>query len=374
MMKTYKVDYDQYNKIIMIADIHLGCRAASEEWQENIKNYFYEWFIPFLKTNSEHSILCVLGDVYDNRKSINIAVNNLAIDIFEDLSKILPVYIISGNHDLYKKTFDSQTSLRSLDNIKHVNVITEPSLMKFIRKDETAIDVLALPYLGNKEEGSWLEKYSDLDFAFMHSEIMNLKMDNGQNICTGANPKKFKGKIYSGHIHWRQQKGNAMYDGSQYQLRSYDIGNEKRIYIHDLESKSHKFYKNTYSPKFQKINIDELMDMDERSQKVLLENNYNDILIPEEYIKQKKYKISNVYDLAEKFKCKRFEIVPLKNSNSWNITDSSINDVKELNLESLINLNIENLPDIPDNKKRELKKLSVDYYKAAEHELENSNI
>lgn len=367
-MKKYSIELEKYNKIIMIADIHLGCRASSEEWQMNIKNYFYEWFIPFLEKNKDNAVLCILGDVYDNRKSINIAVNNLAIDIFEDLGKILPVYIISGNHDLYKKTYDSQTSLRSLDNIKNVKIIKNPSVIEIGEKR-----ILALPYLGNGEEGSYLEKYADYDYAFMHSELMNLRMDNGQNICTGANPKKFNGKIYSGHIHWRQQKGNAVYIGSPYQLRRSDIGNDKGVYILDVLSGKHKFYKNEYSPKFQKIIIDDLMALDEKGKSELLNNNYNDILIPEEYIKSKKYKVSEIYDLSNDYNSKRFELVPVKNQDSFAITDSSV-EYNEMNLETLIMANIENLQDIDDNKKNILKRLSDNYYKAAEHQMENEKI
>lgn len=371
-MKDYNIQIANYNKIIMIADIHLGCRVSSEEWQMNIKNYFYEWFMPFLEKHKENAILCVLGDVYDNRKSINIAVNNLSIDIFEDLCKIMPVYIISGNHDLYKKTHDSQTSLRSLDNIKNIKIITNPSSITFSDADKNPVKkILALPYLGNKEEGSWLEKYSDYDYAFMHSELMNLKMDNGQNIISGANPKKFKGKIYSGHIHWRQHKGNALYIGSPYQLRRSDIGNEKGIYILDIQADKHKFFKNEYSPKFQKIMIDDLMSLSDEDKGKLLDNNYNDILIPEEYIKSKKYKVSEIYDLSNKFTPKRFEIFPLKNQDSWTITDSST-EYNEMNLENLISANIDNLADISDEKKEILKSLSNNYYKAAEYEMENN--
>lgn len=369
-MDKLKLDLDKYNKIIMIADIHLGCRASSEEWQMNIKNYFYEWFIPFLNKNKENAILFVLGDVYDNRKAINIAVNDLAIDIFEDLSKILPVYIISGNHDLYKRTHDSQTSLRSLWNINNVKIIKNPELIEF-KNSEQDINILALPYLGNKEESEYLDKYKDYDYAFMHNEIIGLKYDNGQNICSGINSKTFKGKIYSGHIHKRQQKGNSLYVGSPYQLRRSDIDNDKGIYILDLKEGKHKFHKNTYSPKFQKIMIDDLMALDDPGKDALLTNNYNDILIPEEYIRSKKYKVNEIYDLSNKYNSKRFEIIPLKNETSYTITDSSVS-YSEINLLDMVNYNIDYLENIDDDKKLYLKTLSNNYFKAAENELENN--
>lgn len=369
-MDKYNINLEQYNKIIMLADIHLGVRASSEEWQMNISDYFYKWFIPFLNKNKDRAVLFVLGDVFDNRKAINIAVNNLAIDIFEDLCKILPVYIISGNHDLYKRTHESQTSLRSLWNIEGINIIKNPSVIEFKGK-ENIKNILALPYLGNNEEGSYLLEYKDFDYAFMHTELTTLKMDNGQVICKGANPKNFNGKIYSGHIHTRQQKGNAVYVGSPYQLRRSDIGNDKGVYILDLIEGKHKFHKNTYSPKFQKIMIDDLMSLSEEDKGKILDNNYNDILIPEEYIKSKKYKVHEIYDLSNKFNSKRFEIIPLKNQDSYTITDSSTL-YTEINLSDMVNNNIDYLENISDERKAYLKELSNNYFKAAENELENN--
>ena len=86
---------------IFISDIHFGVRQNSEEWQENQKSYFYDWFLPMIKAfvqslkENEKAVLIGLGDIFDDRKSIDINVNNLAIDIFEDIAEVLPVYIIT---------------------------------------------------------------------------------------------------------------------------------------------------------------------------------------------------------------------------------------------------------------------------------------
>jgi metallophosphoesterase superfamily enzyme len=61
-----------YKNIFLISDIHCGVRSSSEEWQENIRSYFYDWFIPFIKANSDKKTDCIfaLGDIYDDRKSM----------------------------------------------------------------------------------------------------------------------------------------------------------------------------------------------------------------------------------------------------------------------------------------------------------------
>ena len=93
--------------VILISDIHFGVSSSSEEWQENSNDYFQNWFIPYVRNElkkTPDAVICCLGDVYHDRKSIDIDVNNLCIDIFEQLAQIIPVYIINGNHDLSKNT------------------------------------------------------------------------------------------------------------------------------------------------------------------------------------------------------------------------------------------------------------------------------
>ena len=53
--------------IILISDIHFGRYNSSEERQESMSKYFYEWFIPLVKrelAKNPDAVLCCLGDVY----------------------------------------------------------------------------------------------------------------------------------------------------------------------------------------------------------------------------------------------------------------------------------------------------------------------
>ena len=107
--------------IFLISDIHIGVSRASEDWLENTKEYFEQFLIPLIKKEmNEGSVLLCLGDIFDDRKTINIAANNLAIEMFERLASILPVYIINGNHDMYNKTQNNIMSIRSLSNIPNL--------------------------------------------------------------------------------------------------------------------------------------------------------------------------------------------------------------------------------------------------------------
>ena len=93
-----------YNRIFMISDLHFGVRNNSIEWLENHLEFFHKFYIPYLKENLQKGdVLFVLGDWFDNRQLLDINVMNKSIDLILDLSEILPVYFMTGNHDIYKK-------------------------------------------------------------------------------------------------------------------------------------------------------------------------------------------------------------------------------------------------------------------------------
>ena len=56
----------------------LGCRSNSVLWLNIIEDYFFNFFIPLVKKEyKEGDVLYHLGDVFDNRQSINLAAQDL---------------------------------------------------------------------------------------------------------------------------------------------------------------------------------------------------------------------------------------------------------------------------------------------------------
>jgi DNA repair exonuclease SbcCD nuclease subunit len=361
------------SNIIYISDIHFGVNSSSEEWQENIKDYFYEFFIPLVKNelrNNPDTVICCLGDVYHDRKSIDIDVNNLSIDIFEDLSVLLPVYIINGNHDLSKKTNKGNSSLRSVTNINNCFVIKEPTLLKFYEGTKCISNIAAIPYLGdcNDENKCLVEFNGKADYALMHTDISKMKFDNGMTIVGAVDAEKFNGRIISGHIHKRQEANNVIYVGSPYQLSRGDVGNMKGIYVHNLKDGSFRFIENTYSPVFQKIDITQFLNFTEKERFDVLRNNYNDIIIDEANLD--KYKMSDIYEVINLCDSKRTQIVVIKSkTKNKDGEDIDPDEIIEYSLEQLIEQAIDNI-DSDEETKTILKALSADYLKNAQIALD----
>lgn len=354
----------------IISDIHLGIKMGSEEWRENTREYFEKFFIPLIeKEKDEGSIILCLGDIFDDRKSINIAVNDLAIDIFEKLAKIMPIYIINGNHDMYKKSNNDITSLRSFDNIPNITIFKEPTLWTLGIKGEWNKGCMMIPYQGNMErETTLVNQNADSDYIFMHTDIKNLSYDNGMNITMGVDTSAVKGVIYSGHIHKRQDGGNIIYVGSPYQLRRSDIGNHKGIYRLWFETGKKDFYENKISPIFLKVPIEEIRNADDKTIEKIISHNYVDIVIKENDLR--KLKLGELYERLDIFNPKRIEIKVLANEYDWGDVDENEDNYRERSINEIIESLIDEIPEISDEKKAKLKDMNLVFQKLANAEEE----
>lgn len=287
-------------RIFMISDTHLGCRSNSVLWLNIIEDYFFNFFIPFVKKEYKPGdVLFHLGDVFDNRQSLNLAAQDLGIRVFEELSKIFPeIHIIVGNHDIMKKNSNDISSVDCLKYIPNVTVHKEPYILNYGNKK-----CLLMPWRRNSDhEKETLDNiHETIDYMFCHTETQGAQttlstkhLHEGGNDLTTFN--RFS-KVYSGHIHYRQELNNFILVGNPYQMTRSDRGNEKGFYILDISSGNHKFIKNKRSPVFLRYNINDILErrMDELLKEI--KGNFVDILIPSNVLG--KYNITKFMDFLD---------------------------------------------------------------------------
>lgn len=261
----------------MITDTHLGVRNSSIEWLEIMKDYFHNFFIPLLKKEKkEGDFLIHLGDVFDSRHSLNLLVMNEGIEIFEEISKIMPIVIILGNHDIYRKNSNEVNSVKILKWVPNIKVLEEPEVMTISGKK-----LLFMPWRAGHQEELECINNNPADFMFCHTEMQGLKFNKSTVIETGLNLKEllmFR-KVYAGHIHFAQSKGNFRMLGCPYPMTRSDINNEKGIWCLDIVNETEHYYPNTYSPKFIKMLFENVLELEEEEVKQLFNNNFVDILV-----------------------------------------------------------------------------------------------
>jgi len=354
-VQTIQINYD---KIYLLSDLHFGVRSNSIEWLDNQLNYFYNFYIPYLeKTKENNSVLFILGDFFDNRQSLDINVINKSIELINDLAKILPVIFLVGNHDIYKKNDTDINSLIVFKQIHNVIIFEKPIIVTNDRNK-----ILLLPWVGNVKKEELYAKHNKADYIFAHTDLMGFKLDNGLNINNGADLKNAAEakRVFSGHIHKRQENGDCVYLGSPYSTKRSDIGNKKGFYIFKPNQNTYEFIPNNFSPIFQKVLLETLLELTLEQTSYILENNYTDIIVPNKYINL--FNLTNFVSILEGCKYKKLEATG-ENSK----LEDNLDNLEETNIKDIITLlefNIDNL-ELQSEMKENLKVLNRKYYEKA---------
>jgi calcineurin-like phosphoesterase family protein len=246
-------------KIFLIGDTHigLGYPNTTDKWHKVHIEYFRDFLIPLLKKEvKEGDIIVHLGDLFDNRNIIPINILNYGMDVIEEISKIAPLHIIIGNHDLYSKSASEVNSIRPFKYIPNVEIYSSPKILEF-----NNLNILMMPYIEKRlDQIKIIEENKNCDYLFCHSDLNGCKMHlnsvahrNNDKIDIN-NFKSFK-KVRSGHIHLVQSNDCFTFVGSIFQMDRNDIGDQKGIFVIDTENDTEEFFPNKVSPVFRKFRV-----------------------------------------------------------------------------------------------------------------------
>lgn len=352
-------------RVWVLGDLHFGVRANSNEWLEIQKDFFENLFIPTLKKHVKPGdVLVQVGDTFDNRQSINIKVLNYAVDLFERLGQILPVHVICGNHDIWAKKTNEITSIDSLKWIPNVQIYKNPQLLKWNNRN-----VLMMPWRRDADhEAETLANHPTTDIVFCHSEVkgiyLNSKVKNEHG--TDSNIYDKYTRVYSGHIHFRQERSKLLMVGTPYQLTRSDANNTKGFDLVDLEDMSETFFENHISPKFVKYNLTQLFDITLGSFKKQIENNFVDLFVPSQIATTNALSqlINRIQHISRKLEPNIYQEDNYIDKDFYDI-DEIEEMYKNYNILNLCNVYVDGLNDDEDTKQKLKTKLKQLYTQCA---------
>lgn len=289
------------SKIFMIGDTHAGMSPLNyHKWMLNLKEYFYKLYIPLLKERYEPGDICIhLGDLFDNRNQIPIDVLNDIQKIVEEISSILPIYILIGNHDIFTKSSNDINTPRLYKHIPDVFIIESTKEIEYNNKK-----LLLMPWVDKKSEQIKLINQYKSDYLFCHSDLNGAKMH--LNSVAHKNLDKidvdeFKSYkyVFSGHIHINQVNKNFIFNGSIYQMDRNDFGNKKGVYILDTNTDTYEFIENNISPEFRQVVINSEDDI-KKLENIDTSRNYVDLKISNNLLVNSRKTRRNLELLLEK--------------------------------------------------------------------------
>lgn len=346
----------------MISDIHFGVRSNSLEWLQIQKDYFNNFFIPLLKSKFQRDdMLWILGDVFDQRQSINSLIQNTALKIFSDLSKILPVHILVGNHDIYYKSTNDVNSLLPLSFLPNITIYEEPVKLD-LYNDRT---LFVMPWRKDLNAEKETLDNETADILFCHTgyagAFQNKFAEIHESLCSLDNFLRYK-RVYSGHIHYRQELNNVKLIGCPYQLTRSDVDNQKGVYLLDLEKETEEFFENDYSPKYLKISLENILKFKESEFISYVDNNFVDVLIPSKI--SDGFPVDKLINLTDRYRQLNFRVISDdKDYLELDDLDSDF-DISDFNIIKIIKDYVSDLNEKSSTKKIIIDKIS-DYYTQA---------
>jgi DNA repair exonuclease SbcCD nuclease subunit len=226
---------------IVVGDPHFGKKHFSLALFEN---QLLIWDEIVKKANELNARIFCMGDLFDNRLSMDINFFNQFIDKFIGLLKRYDVefYTILGNHDLYFK------STRDINLVKYL-----PNFYKkiYVIDKITHIDNYTLvPWIIDKEKDIPKE-YNKIVMGHFEFKDIDKYVQGSLDLKTFSKADL----VISGHYHNYSKKDNIVYIGTPYQMDWGDYKQKKGYYI--LDGNNLEFIENKVSKKFIKLKYNE---------------------------------------------------------------------------------------------------------------------
>lgn len=341
---------ENIRKIFVLGDLHLGIRNNSLEWSDIQSDFLINSFLQKVDDEGfdpEKDILVQVGDWNHVRESTNVRIYKLSLKIAEAFTKKFKrgVYVILGNHDVYYKDRTDTHSLEGFNLIyNNFHIFEKPEVLNI-----NSHRFLMLPWIENLESlKAVVAENRSSKYVFCHADVkgFNLnkvtKLEHGLEASDIANFKR----IYSGHIHIRQEKGNVLYVGTPYEMDRGDRSNTKGFYVLDVsgEEVTEKFVENLISPKHVKYDIFDLLSLTQDQVKELFKNNFVDISIESEI--SQKFPLSQFTDFVKDFGHRRLELFSYSKEQLKTRSEVELNSNYEYNIFTILDerINQMNLP------------------------------
>jgi len=292
-------------KILIISNTYFGYKNMTNHQFE----YFYKSVIPYIKKNlNKDDILIHGGNVFSNK--INLKLLHRTITLFEDLSKLINVFLLNNIQD--------EVPSLILKRIKGVNIIDEVLKIN---------DITIIP-----------NKSNILDIS---SKIIIHNQNNLDNSIL----KKFKHIISTGGNKFNEK--NVINILSPYELKLSQ--KEKRGFF-ILNNNHLKLIENDFSPKFILKEITDIQELDN----IVIDKNFVSIEIDDQLLNNKenlnKFNIfvnnNNIKNIKYKKSDKMVDKEITTNYDFSNIREVLQSHIKEKNIN--IEKELENIFNIYD--------------------------
>jgi len=338
-----------FDKAVIFTDIHFGMKNNSRYHNQDCEDFII-WMID--EAHKRGIKKCFfLGDWHHNRASINVSTLNYTHSNLERLNDNFDeVIMITGNHDLYYREKREIHSVPMVANYNKIRMINDGTFIE----DGVAF----VPWLVDDE---WRKlKEIDCKFMFGHFELPSFYMnalvqmpDHGQ---LSAEDLKKPDKVFSGHFHKRQERGNVVYTGNAFPHNFSDAWDDDRgMMILDWDG-TMEYIQWPDAPKYRTIPLSKLIDS---PGDYLADNTYCRVSLDCGITYEEANFVKETF--AQQYNLREISLIPSKKEEHTNDWQQGV-DIQVENVDSIVLSQIQSIES--ENIKKEV---LVDIYRGLSH-------
>jgi DNA repair exonuclease SbcCD nuclease subunit len=221
--------------ILCIGDVHIQTSNTVDI------RFFIKKLLEYIEIHSENIDLVILmGDILHTHERLHTIPFNIANELFEQLSKLKPLYVLVGNHDYINNSqfLSDNHWMNCFKNKENIHIID-----KVTRCIHNNINIIMAPYV---PDGCFVEALNTIlnfdwkksDCIFGHQLLDGVKM----GAILTENVEKWEENypfLISGHIHDKQRiQNNLYYTGSSMQ-HAFGESCDKTISLVKIDTSIH---------------------------------------------------------------------------------------------------------------------------------------
>jgi DNA repair exonuclease SbcCD nuclease subunit len=221
--------------ILCIGDIHIQTSNTVDI------RIFIKKLLEYIEKHSENiDLIILMGDILHTHERLHTIPFNIANELFEQLSKLKPLYVLVGNHDYINNSqfLSDNHWMNCFKNKENIHIIDKVTLC-----NHNNINIIMAPYVPDGRFVEALDTISNFDWKQSDCILGHQLLDG---VKMGAilteNVEKWEENypfLISGHIHDKQRvQNNLYYTGSSMQ-HAFGESCDKTISLVKIDTSIH---------------------------------------------------------------------------------------------------------------------------------------
>ncbi len=207
-------------------------------------------------------IMINLGDTLDVKQTISTSTLNYLARAFKLLNETFDkIYLLVGNHDMSKKSYDSNGhNLHIFEGYNNVILVDVPKIYEIYGKT-----FYLLPYFPNEYMKDHI--FPKADYLCGHIEVQGFMLNQFIKAEEGINANAITNNyehVFLGHFHKRQTRGTISYIGNLCRFFYGEDDDERGWTILDTETGNQEFVEYEH-PRMYKFKISTLLEITDMS-------------------------------------------------------------------------------------------------------------